>query len=394
MIDVVQLKARLAKRTGDVEVRCGTARLTGSSGTLEYVHLQPTKMTNWISADIIGIRDYDTDAVRIRFGDGDKQFYFDESMDLIEVTDTSSWDDEWSPAYTMGALELWTRKSLQLIVHLVSTNSWPDPRVSDVRVLMDHPTWEGAVANTVRDVAKYVGSVEFTLIHSETLSASRGSWKIGKPYTEHQYDVRSVVQVAVDGVHKSSRLDNGEVILEGPPAPAGSTVEIAVNVLPTSTVRRVGEVDEVHRTPEWFLHELVAGGGLTGVISEFQVGGELVKQRLVELRIRVNGVAHRQADALAMRLALQSAFANGLEVQLPSGRCVFAQLDGLVEVVEEGPLNLPMATGEISVAVWEYVKTTTVRKQLRDDGTFLPTELTLKSPDGSEVVFNETGFNC
>jgi hypothetical protein len=405
MIDVVTLKANLAERSGDVSVRLGMAGLgssdVGTSGTLKYTHLQPDKMTTWKSAEVPGLADPATDAIRIRLGDGTSQFYLDQStMKFEAVTDESAWDSEFMPPWLLGNVDLWTRKTLQLVVHLVSTTSDRQPHLGEIYILVDHPTWPGVVAQTVKDVADFLQRTPFILIHQETLSADRGSWKIGKPHSEHNYDVKSIVQVALDRVHKSADLVNGEIILSGPAAKAGQVVEIAVNVQPSMVVRRSDESDQIHRTPAWWMANLVSEGGLIGVVSSIFVGGSQVEERESELRITVNGVAHRQSDALAMRAALQSAFADGLAITFPSGRCVFAQLDGLVEVIDQGPTNLPMVTGTVSIPLKEYVFAKTVRKQREDDvapnqpGQPIHTEFTLEFPAADlTVVFDEDGFN-
>ena len=408
MIDVVTLKAGLATRDGAIRVQNNVARLTGDSGTLTYTHVQPTKMTLWKAIEFYNLGSTADGSIRVRFGDGTNQYWLDDSdMTFKQVADTSQWSSEYTLPWLLGSADLWTRSTLQLVVHLTKDGENKDPQVSDIRVLLDNPTWEGAITNTLRSIAKHLSQSPFTLIHEETLSAPRGSWKIGKPYSEHNYDVRSILQVTVDGSHKSATLSNGEVILSGPPAPAGSRVEIAVRVQPTMTVRRSDETRVTHQTPCWWLTGLVVEGGLIGHTSSMLIGGEKVQVREQELRTTVNGLGHRQADALAMRLALQEAFADGLSITFPSGRCVFAQVDGLVEVIEGDDTSLPMATGVILVVVREYVFSKTVRYQRVDGdgnpaapgqpGNPIPTEITVAFPedsDGFAPVFNENGYNC
>jgi hypothetical protein len=396
MIDVATLKSSLATASGDVQVRLGLAELTSTgreeSGTLTYPEIRPTKFARWRSAEIVGLVDPNTDAIRVRFISDQGTFWFDRTDMTFKKVTAVDWASEFTFPWLLGNLDLWAHESLTLLVHLVSTDLFPAPRVTDVRVMLDFPTWPGAVAQAVKDITDFVSLVEFTLIHQETLAADRGSWKIGNPHSEHNYDVRSVDQVVVNGDHKSATLVNGEVVLEGPAAPTGSTVEIAVSVKPTTAVRRADESRTVHRTPEWWFANLVSEGGLVGSVPSMMIGGEEIQLREQELRITVNGIAHRQADALAMRLALEAAFAEGLVITFPSGRCVFAQLPGPVEVVEEGSLNLPMATGSVLVVLKEFVFTKTVRRQRDDAGDALLTQLTLLFPDDLEFEFTESGF--
>jgi hypothetical protein len=313
---------------------------------------------------------------------------------VLPVSTPASWDTEYSLPYLLANLDLWSMPEMQLEVRLEGTDENPNPEVSDVRVLVDHPTWEGAITSAVRAVATKVESTEFVLVHTETLSAARGSWKIGKPHSEHNYDVRSLVQVTIDGRHKSASLVDGEVVLEGPPAPSGSSIEIAVKVRPMCTVRRGDESRTINMTPSWWLSSLVTEGGLVGTTTPMMVGGREVSVREQELRITVNGLAQRQADALAMRLALQEAFADGLVVTMPSGRTVYAQLDGLVEVVDGGSANLPMASGTVLVVVREYVFAKLVRDQRDEEGHPVTTELSVAMPDGVGFTATKDDFTC
>lgn len=406
-IDVLPLKSRLAERSGDVYVRLGQARLNGDSGTLKFVQIAPTSMTVWKSAEIIGLVDPSTDSIRVRLERADGKQYYIEPSDgtLNEVLDQVSWASEFSPPYMLGSLDLWTTKTLTIVVHLIRTSADPDPRITEINVLLDNPTWEGAVAQAIRDVGKFIAAIDPILIHRETLTGSRSQWKIGKPHSEHGYVLTDLVQVTVDGVHKSAQVSNGIVSLVGPPAMAGQDIEIAVKFKPSTSVRRVDEIRILHETPAWVMRNLAIEGGLVGVIPDVIIGGFEIKERSAELRITVQGVAHRVADALAMRIALQQGFADGITVTFPGGRCVFGQLDALVEVIDEGEFNLPMAQGVVILPLSEFVFAKLFRKQRADAesvaadpsltlGQFLQTRMRYEFPVGDySFSFNETdGF--
>lgn len=396
-IDVLPLKAFLAARTGDIRVHLGEARLYGDSGTLEFSEVSPTKMVSWKSAEVTGLQNPNSDAVRIRLeGPDGTMYYIDETDGKVkEVGDDTVWDDDYTKPYMLGSLDLWTGTSVTFHVHLVSTELNPDPRITGINVLIDLPTWEGVVATAARQVSSFLFSnAHPVLIHTETLSGYQNQWKIGKPHTESGFQLIELVQCTVNGRHKSASLSNGIVTLEGPSAKANDIVEIAVKYQPTSSVRRVAEVRVVNEVPFWVLTNLAIQGGLVGVAPDLFIGGWNVKERTTELRITVQGVARRTADAFQMRLALQNAFGPGLTIQLPSGRCLFAQLDGLVEVIEQGAeMNLPMCQGIVSVPLSEFVQASLVRTQRATQdhvdadpsltlGQYLETNLTIHFPEG------------
>jgi hypothetical protein len=380
-IEVVSLEINEATLSGSVQARNGIAYLAGESGTVQYTHIQPEKLTNFKAAEFFNLANSADGSIRLRFGNGINQFWLDDSdMTFKQVSDVSSWSSEYTLPWLLGNLDLWTRPTLQPIVHLAKTPTNQNPMISVLRVLMVQPTWEGAIASCIRSVAKKLKVSPFVLLHQETISQATSSWKIGKPYTEHQYETTALLQVTVDGVHKSASLNNGEITLMGPPAPVGSEVELAVYVQPPVSVRRSDETLVVHRTPAWFMTGLVISGGLQGTTSSLFIGGNEVFVKEQELRITVNGIGHRQADALAMRLALQSAFAEGLTITFPSGRCVFGQLDGLVELLEGDSVSLPMASGVVMIVVREYVHASVFRNQRDSSGNPITTEITVNFP--------------
>jgi len=268
-----------------------------------------------------------------------------------------------------------------------------------VSILVDFPAWEGAIAQCVREVAEFVRDLEPIIIHRETVSSDTQSWKPGKPYSEQGIQVTDVVQVTLDGVHKSSTYSNGVVTLSGPPAKTGQVVEIAMKIRATMTFRRVDQSRILHYTPAWLLRNAVVSGGLVGKAPGIEVGGYKVEERHHELRITIQGVATQLNHAFAMRLALQTGFADGLNVIFPGGRCVNAQLDGLIEIVEAGTdESLPMAQGVVILPVNEFVKATSFRKQrvtAEDvvsnpslvEGAYVNTNLNITLPTG-QVIFS------
>lgn len=396
MIDVVTLRTAFAEIDGDVVSRSGLLHLTGDpsepgEGVATFTHVQPTKMTNFIAGEIVG--QFAEDSVRVRLSNGIGQFFIDndeeDGLVIKEVTDTTTWDAEFTEPSLLGNLDLWTQPSLQIIVFMKRTARDRNPRVRSPLILLDHPTWPGAVAQAVRDIVRFVSTVEPVLIHEEVLTEDTSEWEIGEPFSEHGYVLTELVQVAVDGVHKSARLADGKVIVEGPAVRAGSTVEIAVRYRPSTSVRRVGEVLVLDKTPAWHASNLVTAGGLNGIATIVMVAGNEIQERKSELRITVNGVAHRQADALAMRIALERAFGDGLTVTFPDGRCVFAQLDGLVEVVPQGAGNLPMASGVVVLSLSEFVSSRQVRLP-RQDGRPVYTSISIELRDGVTIVADIT----
>ena len=406
--EAVHLRASLAERAGSVIYSQGSLRLDSTVrrtfGTVTYPSISADEHVLWKSAELRGVHDQSTDAVRVRLSNGTTQYFIDEDddMTLKPVTDTTQWDTEFSTPYHLGSLDLWTQRTLSIIVHMVATPSFPRPSVKGVDVLMDLPAWAGAVAHAVKAVVQKVATIEPIMVErfpfgTGTLSEATQEFKIGDPHSEHGYSLTSLVQVLVDGTHKSASLSNGIVTLLGPPAPPGSVVKIAVKYLPNTSVRRVGEVQIIDRTPAWVVSGLVVEDGLDGLISPLVIAGYEVFRRKVELRITVNGVAHRQADALAMRLALQSELAEGLLVRLPSGRCLSANLlDGVVEVIPQGSTNLPMASTIITLALDEFPRARLVKnaRSEQDDGSVIPvlTQISIDLPGGVSVSASAADF--
>jgi hypothetical protein len=392
-IDVATLRPTYGSREGDVVVRLHRARLTGESGTVTYPVIRPDRFCRWVSAELMGLQNPAGDGVRVRVSDGESQFWLDENdMVFKAVTDESTWDTEFMAPWLLGNLDLWTRSELGLVVHLVATITDPDPQVGEIRVLADFPTWEGAISHCIRRVATFLGDVSFVLVHRETLAAARSEWKIGGDYTEFGYNVVGLVQVTVDGVHKSADFSDGVVTLKSTPAQSGSAIEIAVLVQPSVTVRRDEGSRTVHIAPEWWMASIVEEAGMTGVHSSFLVGGTEVRVREQDITVTINGIASRQADALAMRLGLQAAFSDGLVILLPIGRCLAANLLGFVEVIETGPAGMPQCTGKVRITIKEYVSSKVVRVS-RDENGPVTTSLSLEFPGLVRPVSRDE-FNC
>ena len=374
MVEVVTLRTAEAVKTGDVISGMAGLQLDGSvyqttkSGTVEYTTVAPTKFVKWRGVEILGRFDDFYKGVRVRFSNGTTQYWMDVSDEfkIKEVTDTSDWSSEYTLPSVLGNMDLWTQESLQIIVYMTRSTG-DDPVIKDVRVLMEFPTWVGAVADSVRKVVDFVATIQPVLI--EDIPVSEATTRIAfNSANEHNFELTEIVQVLVDGKHHSAELVDGAIVLQGAGAPAGSVVTLSAKYRPNTTVRRVGEVRFAHVTPAWWIQDLVVGGGLNGKSTTLMVSGDEVKETRVELRMIINGIAHRQKDALAMRLALQNAFADGLTVEFPSGRCSFAQIEGLVEVIDQATTGLPMASAVLSLVIREFVYTEKVKKsRLYDD---------------------------
>lgn len=398
MVEVVTLRTSEAVKTGDVVNSMAGLRLDGSafetqkSGTVEYTTVQPTKFVKWRSVEILGRFDDFLESVRVRFSNGVQQYWMDvdDEFKIKPVTDTSDWTVEYTLPSSLGNMDLWTQESLQMVVYL-TRGTGDDPLVQDVRVLMDFPTWTGAVADSVKKVVDFVATIQPVLIEEISVAEPTTVLKFNRA-NEHNFTLTKIEQVLVDGLHHSASLVNGNVVLEGAGAPAGSVITVAARYLPNTTVRRVGEVRVVHVTPAWWVQDLVVGGGLNGKSTTLMVAGDEVKETRVELRMIINGIGHRQKDALAMRLALQEAFGPGFTVEFPSGRCSFAQIDGLVEVIDQSSTGLPMASAVLNLVITEYIYSSQVKKaRLFDDPNQTDNEpvyttLCINLPDGVSVL--------
>ena len=360
MIDVRTMKPSNASASGAFRRRTSYVELSSARvGTLaEFVFptITPAKMVKWIAADVTGVDDNSTDAVRVRIGDGDDWFYFDEddSLKLKQVT-VSDWNSQYSSPLAVYAVSAWTRNKLALKVALVSTRQFRNPTFTGVSVLMDMPTWEGSIAQTIREVVQAVASVRPMLVHTETLVEATNTWKLGEPYTELGFVLESIVHVTVDGKHRSAELSSGIVTVKGATVPAGSVVEIAVTYIPQSSVRRAAESRIISKLPAFTVDQLVQSGGMNGRLPPINIGGVEVHRRFVDLQIVVNGVSTRQIDALMMRAALQEKFNGTLVIALDSGRSTGAAIMDLVTIAPSGSGNLPQCSGIVRCPMTEFV---------------------------------------
>ena len=351
MIDVLEVKPTEAVLSGEWRRTLSGVTVSRNRGeaTVEYPLVEPSTFVVWKGAEL-GLVDPSTDAVKVRLSDGANQYFIDEDENLVinEVADPDDWSTDFMPAHLLGNLDLWTRQKLQVIVRLEGTSSDPVPSCGGLSVLMDLPTWEGAVMAAVRAIATAVVGSRPVLVHRLVATEQVQEIQLGDQFSEHAINLATGVTVVVNGLPKSATVQSGKVVLNGPPAPAGSVIEIAVQFAPTIAVRRGDESRQVHRTPEWVLTDLVRGGGLNGQMPSLDVNGRRVYRRRVDLRIMARGVANRQAEAFAMRAALQSVFQTGLRVTFPSCRQVIAFTDSMVEVLKGGgSLGLPEAVGVV-----------------------------------------------
>lgn len=404
MIDVIVLQPKNAVMTGALRRRMSYVELSSTvAGTLaEFVFptISPAKMVRWIAAEITGVDDNSTDAVRVRIGDGVDWFYFDESDSLkLKPVTVDDWESQFSSPLAVYAISAWTRSQLAFKIALISTKSFRRPTFTGVAIAMDLPTWEGSVSQAVRRIATAVASIRPILMHAETLSTPTSEWRLGEPHTEIGFVLESVIHVVVDGKHRSAELVDGVVTLKGAAAQAGSTVEIAVTFIPQTTVKRAAESRLVTKLPMFTLEQLVQGGGMNGRYPPMNIGGVEIQRRFVDLQIVVNGVALRQIDALMMRASLQEQFNGSFSVVLDSGRSIGAAVLDLVQMVPSGRGDLPQCSGTVRCPMYEYVshrRVTPFASPIGDLATNTISILTTPSDDGqtSTAEADSSSFDC
>jgi hypothetical protein len=346
--------------------------LSGDDGTVLYGPACPTGVVDWSSAEIEGISDQGADAVKVRFvnADGDRFYLDDESMTFEPVSDADDWTSEWSLPSLLSNVDLWRWPSFQVEAHLEATDEVPEPVVGDLKIVFDLPTWEGAVAQAVRAIVQAVADVRPILIHEETLESAGSTFDIGVPHIEHGHRLTELVRISVDGVERSGTLSGGRVTALGPPIPAGSIVKVAVRYRPNTSVKRIADVLIVDETPAWVVSNIVddpSAGGLNGEGGRVDVNGLDVRLRRIDGGLRIRGVCGRQADAFAMRAALQEALGSGIEITLDSGRAVTAHLDGFVSIVPGDVNQLPEVRATVRIPMVEAVGATRVHDARRTD---------------------------
>lgn len=401
MIDVVTIKASThATRGSGVVFRSpGSLVLSGEpqrsgEGTVTFQEIVTADQVRWMSAELIGT--FTDRSVRVRLGDGSgRLWYFDSSTGELEpVADTTQWDTEWSAADLLNNLDLWTYGTLIVVAHMIRVTDHRYPELIELRVLADFPTWKGSVNQVTEAVMRAVSDSRPVIVHTETLTADRSTWKMGVPYSELNLEIEDVIGVTVDGLPRSATVSGGIVTIVGDPVRAGSSLSIAVSVVVKGTFRRVAGVRVTAATPLWVFDNVLTSGGLSGRANKVSVGNYEVDARRVELRISVNGVATRLADAFSLRDALQSVFNGGLSIRFPSSRGVYATINGLVEVLETTALgNLPSANGIIQIPFMEYVAASQVRDS-RSGGAPVRTTVTLDVGDDQYTVDTDDIFDC
>jgi hypothetical protein len=362
MVDLLTMQVRTADKSGDLSIKRHVAKLrhtkAGTVGVLTFPLVSPDAMTRWVAASIGGISDLSTDAVRVRLSNGVNQYYIDASDNLLikPVTDTTSWSSEYSGPNVLGNLDLWTKSALQVVVCLFATKTNPTPTCESLTVVVDLPAWEGAVSQTLTKIAEALRAAQPILVHEETLTETRSTWKIGNSYSERGYNLTELVQVSVDNKPKSASLVDGIVTLHGPGAASGSVVKIAVKYQPNIIVRAANESRELGALPIWILSNLVQNRSrvLTGRLTPVEVSGVKVYRRMLDLQVTFRGVGHRQVDALAMRAAALSHFSAGIEIVLDSCRSTFVSVDDSVEVSPRSGESFPEAVGQLRCILHEY----------------------------------------
>lgn len=394
MIDVLEVNSRLAATSGDVIVRKGRAYLRrddiGTSGTLTFPLLSPTGIVFWKTADITGVQDPSRDSIRLRLSNGTTDYYIDVNDDMrIKEVDVSDWDSQYFLPYVLSSIDLWTQTTLSVKAHLVSTDRDRNPSLRTLRVLLDLPAWEGSATQAVRQILQHVDDCRPILYYSDTLAAETSEWKLGEPHTERGYELTRLVQLQVDGRHKSATLSNGVVTVEGPPVPAGASIVIAAEYNPPCVVRRANEIKTIHKLPSFLCSGLIQekSTSVSGKMASVTIGNYSVTRRMVEARVTVRGVASRQADAFSMRNALAEKFTRGVEVCLDSDRYVTASIDDTIEILAAGGDGTPEAACRIICSLITYdAAAVAVRSRTTDEADNIVPQTTTISMEMSGTL--------
>lgn len=398
MIDVVHQTAIAATISGSCRKLRGAVSLTstkiGTIGTVEFGTFAPRSLVKWLSAEIGGVSDQNLDSVRVRIGTDDRLYYIDEadSLRIKPVTNESSWDSECSSPLSLASLDLWTDQTVRVVVCLRSTTNDRTPSITGLVVAMDLPLWEGVAAQAARKITELAAGMRPVLLHNETLAEAKSEYKLGEPHTEFGHQLTELVMASVDGVERSATLSNGIVRLMGNTPTAGQRVSIAVRYKPQTTVRRLSGVRIANQLPCFIIGDLVRGGGMNGTLPTIHVNGIEIRRRMLGLRIQVQGMAYRQADAYAMRDSIQETFGGTAVIVLDSGRTIGAAVIDLVEVSASGQ-DSSTAIGTINCPTTEYTGYTRVGAARRGEpGSFtLPTNvISITNADGTVQTYDET----
>lgn len=385
MIDVLRCRPKDAVLSESARHARGrivlSSRRRGTIGVIEFGPFLPSSDHSWICAELNADPGYGQ-SCRVRIGDEGGLWYWDESdsMTLKRVSDESSWDSEWSSPICLMSLDMWSGRALRVVVALVATAGSPTPSIAALDIVLSLPTWSGSVAQCAKSISDIVAALRPVLIHSEVLTADKSSWKLGEPVTEHGHVLTEVVACSVDGTRRQATLSQGTVTLQGPIARSGSTVEIAVAYAPQSAVRRMADARVVGKLPAYVVDQLVGYGGMGSPLPVLHVGGVDVFRRMIDLQVKIIGVAGRQADALAMRAALQEAFDASRTVELSSGRTIGILPMDMVEISASGPDKTPACIGTVRCAFEEYtsMRRTTAARRSGAPGT---TSITVTNQD-------------
>lgn len=407
MIDVLRLPSRSGVIAGNARHYVGEIRLAdhraygiaskyrtdlGTVGVITFGTFTPAARPVWVAAEVVGVFDQSTGSVRVRIGTDDALFYLDEndSLKLKRVTDEDSWDSQYCSPLALASLDLWPEPTLRIVIGLVSTAGDQNPIIRGVNVIADFPTWEGAVAQGVRLVAALVAATRPVLIHDETLTTQRSEWKLGTPNVESGHELTSLDTIDIDGVIRTGTLIEGKVVLNGAPARAGQRVKIAVKYAPKTIVRRVADVRTIQQLPIFILDDLTRGGGMNGTMPSMHINGVEVRRRMIHLRIQVRGAAVRQADAFAMRAALQEKFGGTETLTLDSGRTLGAAMMDVVEVMGSGVESMPVATGTIQCPFEEFTgyKRVAAARRTSGNAVVIPTN-TVTIEHSAEAGFDQ-----
>jgi hypothetical protein len=367
MIDLIEMKSSQASLSGDTaHVTLGTVASIWDSGPSKVVVatfplVQPCEYTLWKGA-LLQVDDPTDTRIRIRLSNGTDDYWMNETTLVIAKVTATNWESQYSPAWVLDNLDLWTHPGLEVKVGLVSDPARRNVSCAGLSVLLELPTERDTIATAIRLIAGAMQDIHPIKIFVKTLTSRQTAFKLGEPYSEFGYDISALAQVTVNGDHRSATVANGIITLLGEPPNIGDVVKIAFNFDPGVVVKRHDKGPTPQKTPQWILSNLVTAGGLNGKVPTRTVGPYRVQGRRVDMQITVRGLDSLQDGALAMREALQSALADSIEVCLPSGRTAYATADGTVELLPSGGDSLPQAVGVIRLPLIEW----TSFKKLRD----------------------------
>lgn len=351
MIDIVTLPPLRGTITGPYRViGAGFVQPTTTERVVvKFPLVEPPTFARYMAGDIFAADGLQRNLM-VRFADSSgNQFFLNSALEWAPVNDDGDWTSQSSGIHDLSQLDLWTSRSVQLIVSSIRDASGAAPIIGHAYVLLDSVAQSSAVEQVIRHTASSVGDIDIPVRMAFTATEKGNSFSL---INERNY--AAIVGVAV--VNDEPRLVSvagGTIEIKGPPINVGDRVVIEVTVKAPVTVRRDVGSNTNFVTPAWFIQDLVTLDGATnGTIPEIMVGPYRVERGRADLRITVRGVGARQSDALSMRAALTSQ--SRWKALLTSGREINVVADGLVEMRPGQANMLPECTGKL-VAIVEHV---------------------------------------